>query len=63
MTHEADQALLRKARRAEPVTPEDHITTIDSLEELEGFRKALAEAGRLSADLLQAIARRKTRLA
>lgn len=63
MTYEADQALLRKARRGEPVTAEDHITTIDSLEELESFRRALAEAGRLTVDLLQAIARRKARLA
>lgn len=62
VTREADQALIRKARRGEVITPEDHIATIDSLDELEGFRRGLAEAGRLTADLLQAIARRKARI-
>jgi hypothetical protein len=62
MTREAEQELLRKARRGEAITPEDHITTIDSAAELEAFRSGLAQSGRLTTDLMQAIARRKNRI-
>jgi len=63
MTREAEQVLLRKARAGLPITPADHITTLDSAEEVDAFRAGLAECGRLTEDLIQACARRKVQIA
>lgn len=63
MTREAEQVLLRKARAGLPITPADHITTLDCAEEIDAFRKGLADNGRLTEDLIQACARRKIQIA
>lgn len=62
MTAEAERELMQKHRRGEPITPEDHITTIDDLDELEGFRMGLRDYGTLTVELTQAIARRKAQI-
>ena len=63
MTREAEQVLLRKARAGLPITPADHITTLDCAEEIDAFRNGLAENGRLTDELIQACARRKIQIA
>ena len=63
MTREAEQVLLRKARAGLPITPADHITTLDCAEEIDAFRKGLSANGRLNEDLIQAIAPRKVPIA
>lgn len=63
MTREAEQVLLRKARAGLPITPADHITTLDCAEEIDAFRNGLADSGRLTEDLIQACARRKIQIA
>ena len=63
MTSEAEQALLRKARSGLPITPADHITTLDCAEEIDAFRKGLSDNGRLTEELIQACARRKIQIA
>lgn len=62
MTAAAEQALIAKWRKGQNVGPEDHVTTIDDLDELEGFRAALAGAGTLTTDLMQAILARKSKI-
>lgn len=62
MTRAAEQELLMKWRKGQPIGPADHITTIDDLDELEGFRAALAGAGTLTTDLMQAIQTRKAQI-
>jgi len=62
MTAAAEQALIAKWRKGQNVGPEDHVTTIDDLDELEGFRAALAGAGTLTTDLMQAIQTRKAQI-
>ncbi len=63
MTREAEQVLLRKARAGLPITPADHITTLDCAEEIDAFRKGLSDNGRLTEELIQACARRKIQIA
>lgn len=63
MTAEAERELMQKHRRGEPITPEDHVATIDDPDELEGFRMGLRDCGRLTVELTQAIARRKVQIA
>jgi hypothetical protein len=62
MTAAAEQALIAKWRKGQNVGPEDHVTTIDDLDELEGFRSQLAASNRLTTDLMQAIQRRKAQI-
>ena len=62
MTRAAEQELLTKWRKGKIIGPADHITTIDDLDELEGFRAALAGAGRLTTDLMQSIQTRKAQI-
>lgn len=62
MTRAAEQELLMKWRKGQPIGPADHITTIDDLDELEGFRSQLAASNRLTTDLMQAIQRRKAQI-
>lgn len=63
MTRAAEQALLAKSRSGHPITPADHITTLDCAEEIDAFRKGLSDNGRLTEDLIQACARRKVQIA
>lgn len=58
----AEAALLAKLRRGEAITPLDHIPTIDGLEELEAFRKALIDNKRMTPDIQTAIYRHQNRL-
>ena len=62
MTAEAEARIMAKIRAGETVTREDHVATIDDLVELEAFRQGVAEAGRMTADLMTAIARRQVQL-
>ena len=62
MTREAEARIMAKLRAGETVTREDHVATIDDLAELEAFRQGVAEAGRMTADLMTAIARRQVQL-
>lgn len=63
MTRAAEQALLAKSRSGQPITAEDHIATLDHIEEVDAFRAGLAECGRLTENLIQACARRKVQIA
>ena len=63
MTREADQRLIEKMRSGQPITPLDHIGTIDSVEEIDAFRAGLAQGNRLTEEITQAIARRKIQIA
>lgn len=58
----AEAALLAKLRRGEHVTAADHIPTIRTRDELHGFKRGLAEAGRLTPELLVEIYRHEKRL-
>ena len=62
MTREAEARIMAKLRAGETVTREDHVATIDDLAELEAFRRGVAEAGRMTADLTTAILRRQVQL-
>ena len=62
MTREAEARIMAKLRAGETVTREDHVATIDDIAELEAFRQGVAEAGRMTADLMTAIARRQVQL-
>lgn len=62
MTAAAEARIMAKLRAGETVTREDHVATIDDLAELEAFRQGVAEAGRMTADLMTAIARRQVQL-
>ena len=62
MTREAEARIMAKLRAVETVTREDHVATIDDLAELEAFRRGVAEAGRMTADLTTAILRRQVQL-
>ena len=62
MTREAEARIMAKIRAGQTVTREDHVATIDDLAELEAFRRGVAEAGRVTADLMTAIARRQVQL-
>lgn len=62
MTAAAEQALIAKWRKGQSIGPEDHVSTIDGLDELEGFRSQLAASNRLTTDLMQAIQRRKAQI-
>ncbi len=48
-----------KWRRGFPVTLEDKLETVTSAEELDGFRDQMRRDGRLTADALAAIERRR----
>lgn len=61
-TAAAEAALLAKLRRGEHITAADHIPTIGTVEELDGFKRGLSEAGRLTPELLVAIYRHEKRL-
>jgi hypothetical protein len=62
MTRDAEARIMAKIRAGQTVTREDHVATIDDLAELEAFRQGVAEAGRMTADLMTAIARRQVQL-
>ena len=62
MTAAAEQALIAKWRKGQNIGPEDHVGTIDGLDELEGFRSQLAASNCLTTDLMQAIQRRKAQI-
>jgi hypothetical protein len=62
MTRAAESRLMEKTRRGEIVTPADHVTTIDDVEELEAFRKALIANGRMTEDAQIAIYRRQKQI-
>lgn len=63
MTRQAEQALLAKYRAGKTITAEDHISTLDSAEEVDAFRAGLSDSNRLTEDLIQACARRKVQIA
>ena len=62
MTREAEARIMAKLRAGQTVTREDHVATIDDLAELDAFKAGVAEAGRMTADLMTAIARRQVQL-
>ena len=62
MTAAAEARIMAKLRAGETVTREDHVATIDDLAELDAFRRGVAEAGRMTADLMTAILRRQVQL-
>lgn len=62
MTREAEARIMAKIRAGQTVTREDHVATIDDLAELEAFRQGVAEAGRMTGDLMTAIIRRQVQL-
>ena len=62
MTVAAERALMAKWRKGEIITPEDHITTIDDLDELAAFKAKLTEVGRMTQDTLVAIYRREKQI-
>ena len=62
MTAAAEARLMAKIRAGETVTREDHVATIDSLAELDAFKRGVAEAGRMTDELLTAIYRRQMQI-
>lgn len=58
----AEQALMEKWRRGEPITALDHIPTIETAEELAGFRAGLIRANRMTDELLTAIYRHEIKI-
>ena len=58
----AEARLMAKIRAGETVTREDHVATIDSLAELDAFKRGVAEAGRMTESLLTAIYRRQAQI-
>ncbi len=62
MTAAAEARLMAKIRAGETVTREDHVATIDSLAELDAFKRGVAEAGRMTESLLTAIYRRQAQI-
>lgn len=62
MTVAAERALMAKWRKGEIITPEDHITTIDDLDEIAAFKAKLTEVGRMTQDTLVAIYRREKQI-
>ena len=58
----AEARLMAKLRAGQTVTREDHVATIDSLAELDAFKRGVAEAGRMTESLLTAIYRRQAQI-
>lgn len=59
----AEEALLSKARRGEPITIEDKLSVIDSALGVDWFRAGLRDLGLASRETDAACARRKAELA
>lgn len=62
MTASAERALMDKWRRGEAITPLDHITTIDSADELAAFMDALKANGRMTDETRVAAMRREIQI-
>ena len=58
----AEQAIIDKMRRGEPITPEDHIATIDDAEELAAFMEAIKANGRMTDGIRVAGLRRQKQI-
>lgn len=62
MTREAEARIYEKVRRGEIITPEDHLTTIDTVEELEAFRAGLIANNRMTPEAQTAIYRHQIKI-
>ena len=58
----AERDLMDKWRRGEAITPLDHITTIDSADELAAFMDALNANGRITDEIRVAAMRREIQI-
>lgn len=58
----AEEALLAKIRRGEPVYPIDHVPTITDLDELQAFMDGLKANGRMDDATREACLRRQRQL-
>lgn len=58
----AERTLMDKWRRGERITALDHIPTIETMDELTGFREQLKRAGRMTPEIVTALLRQETRI-
>ncbi len=62
MTRAAEALIYEKVRRGEIITPIDHITTIDTPEELDGFVFSMKANGRWTDETNTAVLRRRKQI-